>query len=132
MWFLFQSIDGRCSRVEALLIDIMHKGENDYEKFCEALKETNQRHVVDDYLSQGAVGCYRHSLERSRTYTDSIASKESPVLCNWKDVLVRQQSRLIDDMDPSQDLINYLEVESVMNRRCAERCKVRCTTICFH
>lgn len=109
----------------------MHKGDSDYQKFCDALKETNQRHVVDDYLSDGAVGCYRHSLRRSQTCTDSIASRENPVLCNWKDVLVRQQSNLIDELDPNQDLINHMEKTGVMNRRCAERCKVGWTTVTF-
>lgn len=114
--------DGRCSRVQTILLELISKGDRHFQLFCDSLVETNQSHVVTDYLSPNSVECFRHSLRRSLTCS-AVDATGDHLATNWKTLLVKHRTDLTERITPNDDLVTYLEYSGVMNKHCAEHCR---------
>lgn len=121
--FSFKKQDGRCARVQTILLELISKGDRHFQLFCDSLVETNQSHVVTDYLSPNSVECFRHSLRRSLTCS-AVDATGDHLATNWKTLLVKHRTDLTERITPNDDLVNYLEYSGVMNKHCAEHCRV--------
>ena len=116
----------------------MSRPDEDFLEFCEALSATNQLHIVERYLTKDSV--YRESFS-ARPVNDPVLELD-PILRQqiselvhhlekddeWKTVLMNRRSKIIDDIDVSDDLMNKLRSFGVINQTTAERCQVsECT-----
>lgn len=123
-----QSPKGRSNRVEGILNHLMlSRPDEDFVKFCNALTATNQDHVVRQFLSKESIHIQQ---PRSPSYTGTEQLRLAVQLPanlqddEWKKLLIKRRSSIVNDLDASGDLIDHLLKCGVMNKATAERCQV--------
>jgi len=134
-WCVLQSIKGRSNRVEAILNHLrVSRPDEDFVEFCEALRLTNQRHIVEQYLSKDSVYRESSAAQLNSDPSPRLDLKLLPHISGlvhhlikddgWKTVLINRQSEIVEKIRVSNDLLNKLRSFGVMNQTTAERCQV--------
>lgn len=104
------------------------RSDEDFAKLCDALRCTNQGHVVDRWLTPG--GRDRTDLatnpESSATVYEQVddESLKNLMVPGWKDLLIKKRNEIIDVLDPTDDILNELVKHGVMNISVFEVMKV--------
>jgi len=100
----------------------------DFVKFCDTLAETNQQHVVDQYLTKDAVQSVgQHTVGVNQAAVSTVYSIEGNIVESWRTVLIQRRSAIIDLLDSSDDFVNRLVTYGVMNFATGELCRVSTT-----
>lgn len=123
----FQDSRGKSHRAARILDHIMLKRpDEDFEKFCEALRSTGQGHVVDRLLTPG--GRDRTDLADLRltslTEMDETELRQLMVP-NWRELIVYKRNEIVDELEATDDILNDLVKHGVMNICVCEVLKVR-------
>jgi len=104
----------------------MKRPVEDFVKFCECLELTNQGWVVTDLLNPDTSIQTRTSVSPLRNdVTDEARGIDAePLYRDWKKLLIKNHTELIDNFDPTDDVIAKLVDAKVMNTQGMEICKV--------
>ena len=98
--------------------------EADFVRLCEALEATNQRHVVDRYLSKNSVQAPDQGSLSAEDLSRATVTKKGNVVDTWRTVLIQNRSAIIELLHSSDDFIDRLVTYRVMNFATGEMCRV--------
>jgi hypothetical protein len=134
--------------VEAILNHLTtSRPDEDFIAFCEALRDTNQGHVVQLYLSKDIAnreGLPAISATRSHRETEpsdqllklppNIQKIVRPLADEdgWKIVLINRRSVIMDSIDVSNELIDRLYSYGVVNLSTFEQFQVSEIVVCTY
>ena len=118
LFFCCQDPRGKSHRASRILDHILLKRpDEDFAKLCEALINTNQRHVVDRWLTPG--GRDRTDLAPEHAPPVPMDVDEAELskfnVPEWRELIVRKRNEIVDELEPNEDLLNDLLKYGVMN-----------------
>jgi hypothetical protein len=132
---------GRSTRVSVILDHLVrYRSDGDFIRFCRALTETNQAHIVTAYLSKESL----HSTSSSSSSAEAVAqttevkhrleehdrqlkrwleTEQVALHSDWRNALLQSRSEIVDNLESSDEFISCLAKFGVFNMVTSERCR---------